>query len=336
MCRYRGYEIPRPLAVAATRVLSAGPTPFSTFRHGDTHRRLPGPHGRQPGHDLSCARREWAVRLYLHLARHAWYLRVELRGTPSTHPPTTSSPQKFTTEARKIIKADIDRLTSGELSSSVVVEAIHKDGQPIWLENKVRVLDQQGDVLFVLVAMRDITEKKRMHDQIARLAVIDGLTSLHNRRAFDERFSEEWSRALRSGDPLSILLLDIDHFKRINDSYSHLVGDDCIRAVATAIRGTVQRGGGFITRYGGEEFIVILPNTDSAAAQCIVEQVLLSVSGLQIPNAGDPEGHHPPDHQLRRLDRPRPPGRHHPHTSGSATLCRQRPLQIQIPGPQSH
>lgn len=201
------------------------------------------------------------------------------------------SPQDlFTPEARQIIREDIDKLTAGGISSSVVIEGIHKNGHTIWLENKVRVLEKKGDTLFVMVAMRDVTDKKRLQDQIAHLAVIDGLTSLHNRRAFDERFSDEWSRSIRSGDPLSILLLDIDHFKFINDSYGHPVGDDCLRAVARAIRETVQRAGDFVARYGGEEFIVILPNTDSSAAAFMGEQILLAVAALQIPHAGNPEG----------------------------------------------
>ena len=80
------------------------------------------------------------------------------------------------------------------------------------------MLEKKGDTLFVMVAMRDVTETKLLQDQVAQLAWIDGLTNLHNRRAFDQTFEAEWRRALRSGAPLSIILLDVDHFKLLNDT----------------------------------------------------------------------------------------------------------------------
>jgi diguanylate cyclase (GGDEF)-like protein/PAS domain S-box-containing protein len=195
----------------------------------------------------------------------------------------------FTEEARAIIAADIAKITSGETTSSVVVQAVHKTGRSIWLENKVRVLEQQDDAIFVMVAMRDITQQKLLQDQLAQLAAFDGLTNLHNRRAFDQKFEEEWRRAMRTGDPLSILLIDVDHFKLLNDTYGHQVGDDCLRAIAACIQATVQRAGDFVARYGGEEFIVILPNTDSAAATFLAHEILDTVARLAIPNRGNPE-----------------------------------------------
>ncbi len=196
----------------------------------------------------------------------------------------------FTEAARAIIAGDIALLSSGESTSSVIVEGIHKDGHAIWLENKVRVLEKKDDTLFVMVAMRDVTETKLLQDQVAQLAWIDGLTSLHNRRAFDQTFEAEWRRALRSGAPLSIILLDVDHFKLLNDTYGHQVGDDCLRAIAACIRNTIRRAGDFLARYGGEEFIIILPNTDSAAAQVLANEVLNAVAALEIPHSGNPEG----------------------------------------------
>jgi diguanylate cyclase (GGDEF)-like protein/PAS domain S-box-containing protein len=196
----------------------------------------------------------------------------------------------FTAEARVIIATDIAKITGGESTSSVVIEGIHRDGHPIWLENKVRVLEHKDNAIFAMVAMRDVTQQRLLQDQLAQLASLDGLTNLHNRRAFDQTFLEEWRRAMRTGDPLSILLLDVDHFKLLNNTYGHQVGDDCLRAIASCINSATQRAGDFLARYGGEEFIIILPNTDSSAATFLAHKTLNAVAHLAIPNVGNPEG----------------------------------------------
>ena len=195
----------------------------------------------------------------------------------------------FTEAARGVIQKDIAAIMGGLETSTVLTEAIHKDGHLIWLENKVRVLEHQGDVILLMIAMRDVTEKKQLQDQLAQMATVDSLTNIHNRRAFDQVFKAEWRRALRSGDPLSILLLDVDHFKLLNDTYGHQAGDDCLRAIARALRATVQRAGDLVARYGGEEFVIILPNTDAIAAEFVADEVVHAIRRLGIPHAGNRE-----------------------------------------------
>ena len=112
-------------------------------------------------------------------------------------------------------------------------------------------------------------ELKRHRDLLADMAAIDGLTGIPNRRRFDEVLHMEWHRAQRTGKQISLLMIDIDHFKRYNDHYGHLQGDDCLRAVARALAEPVHRGGDFVARYGGEEFVCVLAETDSGGLKSL-------------------------------------------------------------------
>jgi len=109
----------------------------------------------------------------------------------------------------------------------------------------------------------------------------DALTGLGNRRAFDEALEREWKRTLREGTQMSLLLLDIDYFKQFNDLYGHQVGDDCLRAVASAAADAV-RATDIVARYGGEEIGIILPMTDMQGAAETAEKVRLAVVALRL------------------------------------------------------
>jgi diguanylate cyclase (GGDEF)-like protein len=122
-------------------------------------------------------------------------------------------------------------------------------------------------------------------ERLEMLAVTDSLTSLSNRRAFDDALTAEWRRAARSGRPLSLLMLDIDHFKRFNDSFGHQAGDECLRSVAAAIRANVRQAVDTPARYGGEEFAVILPYTDEVGALGVAEKLRAAVEALGIARA---------------------------------------------------
>ncbi len=125
--------------------------------------------------------------------------------------------------------------------------------------------------------------------ELSRLASTDGLTHLANRRRFDEGLAQEWRRAAREETPLSLLLLDVDRFKRFNDQYGHQAGDDCLRAIAAAVGRPPCRPGDLIARYGGEEFAVLLPGTDAAGAGEVAERVRVAVEALRRPHAGNAE-----------------------------------------------
>ncbi len=139
------------------------------------------------------------------------------------------------------------------------------------------IFDEQGGLVAVVETLRDMTAKKRMEDELSALAHFDPLTSNPNRRAFDRRPADEWERSARSGAPLSLLLIDLDRFKRCNDSFGHAAGDRCLRRAAHAIQGEVRRGADFAARVGGDEFAAILSNTPLAAAVAIAERIRAAV-----------------------------------------------------------
>jgi diguanylate cyclase (GGDEF)-like protein/PAS domain S-box-containing protein len=166
-----------------------------------------------------------------------------------------------------------------------------KDGTLVWIEFTARVVrnPSTGEADEAVVTMRDISERKALEEKLSSLALIDDLTKLANRRAFDESLDREWKRTLREGSQISLLLLDLDHFKELNDDCGHQVGDDCLRAVAAAVLGGV-RATDIAARYGGEEIAVILPSTDTAGAVAVAEKVRSAVEALRITHEGNPEG----------------------------------------------
>jgi diguanylate cyclase (GGDEF)-like protein len=123
------------------------------------------------------------------------------------------------------------------------------------------------------------------NNALRRMATTDPLTGVANRRAFERVLEEEGRRALRNQSPLSLLMVDVDFFKRFNDAYGHLEGDACLRAVAEVLSGAVQRSGDHVARYGGEEFAILLPQSDREAATCVGQRLCDRVAALGIPHA---------------------------------------------------
>jgi diguanylate cyclase (GGDEF)-like protein len=126
--------------------------------------------------------------------------------------------------------------------------------------------------------------------QLETLAQLDGLTGVANRRGFDARLRAEWSASAKAGQPLSLLMIDVDHFKRFNDRYGHPAGDACLKAIAACLSKGELRWNDFIARYGGEEFAVVLPSLPSAAAMEIAERLRLAVFALALENSQSPVG----------------------------------------------
>jgi diguanylate cyclase (GGDEF)-like protein len=118
--------------------------------------------------------------------------------------------------------------------------------------------------------------------ELQRLAALDGLTGLANRRRFDEYLDGEWQRMAREKLPMSLILADIDYFKKYNDTYGHQAGDACLRRVADALRFCARRSVDLVARYGGEEFAVILPNTTTVGASLVAEEIRVVVNTLEI------------------------------------------------------
>ncbi|THB63544.1 MAG: diguanylate cyclase [Desulfovibrio sp.] len=129
---------------------------------------------------------------------------------------------------------------------------------------------------------QEIAERIRAEQQLTRLAAVDGLTQVANRRHFDEYLAAEWRRHKREKGELALILCDIDHFKRYNDTYGHIAGDECLKAVARAIGSALKRPGDLLARYGGEEFVVLLPLTDLGGAMQVAEAIAREVAILEI------------------------------------------------------
>lgn len=144
----------------------------------------------------------------------------------------------------------------------------------------------------LLGTVQDITERKRVEDELQSYRTMledkvrhDPLTRLANRRALDESVQSEWFRAIRNHMPLSVVMIDVDHFKAYNDHYGHVAGDHCLQQIASALDSAVIRSGELVARYGGEEFAVLLPNTPSEQAMAVGERVVAAVAALRLPHA---------------------------------------------------
>ncbi len=137
---------------------------------------------------------------------------------------------------------------------------------------------------------QQLEENQRLQDELRALTIIDSLTGLNNRRHFDIVLANEWERARRNHRPLAVLFIDIDYFKSYNDYRGHRAGDDCLAAVGKAIGHSLQRPADLAARYGGDEFVVLLPDTDTDGALDVAGRVLGAIGALAIPHAASPLG----------------------------------------------
>ncbi|WP_432471375.1 diguanylate cyclase domain-containing protein [Amphritea sp. HPY] len=163
-------------------------------------------------------------------------------------------------------------------------------GQPLDDSAEVALYDvgvadyllQNRDPAIIQSRINILLQLKRSHDLLARAASIDNLTQVFNRREFERTLEIEWRRGQRSKQPLSLILLDIDHFKAFNDYLGHLNGDNCLRQVALAIKESARRAQDIVSRYGGEEFCILLPDTDQSGAQVLANNICNKISQLDI------------------------------------------------------
>ncbi|WJG07639.1 diguanylate cyclase [Aliiglaciecola sp. LCG003] len=130
-------------------------------------------------------------------------------------------------------------------------------------------------------------QSKLMADELRSLSFLDGLTGLYNRRYFDGFFATQLKLAARSGFPLGLLILDIDHFKKFNDSYGHLAGDECLKLVGRTLQQLVARPTDCVARFGGEEFVVVLPNISRDGLVYVASKILKKIRSLEIENVSD-------------------------------------------------
>lgn len=171
--------------------------------------------------------------------------------------------------------------------------ALTKDGNYVWIRDVVHVArDENGEVEALIGFMFDISERKEteqklldLQKELEELSFKDGLTGVSNRRMLDSVLEQEWVKARREQQPLSLLLIDIDFFKQFNDFYGHMQGDDCLIKVAQVLSEAATRSRDFFARFGGEEFVMVLPETDAEAAQKIAQRCQQFIFKQQIPHA---------------------------------------------------
>ncbi len=176
--------------------------------------------------------------------------------------------------------------------------ALTKDGDYVWIRDVVHVVrDEEGKVESLIGFMFDISERKKkeqelleLHKELEALSLQDSLTGVPNRRMFDSILEVEWANARRSLRPVSMIMLDIDFFKQYNDHYGHLKGDECLKTVARLLQDSAIRAGDFLARFGGEEFIIMLPGTSEEAARAVGERCRALIHEQQIPHQQSPIG----------------------------------------------
>ncbi len=158
--------------------------------------------------------------------------------------------------------------------------ALTKAGDYVWIRDVVHVVrNEHGEVESLIGFMFDISERKTTEEklivlqkELEELSFKDGLTGIPNRRMFDSIMEAEWANALRNHQPLSLIMLDIDYFKQYNDHYGHIQGDECLKRVAKVLSSVATRARDFLARFGGEEFVLVLPETDVEAARKVAER----------------------------------------------------------------
>ncbi len=190
------------------------------------------------------------------------------------------------------VKDKIDQVLQGE-SLMVEFDITYESGNTSYITTILRPdFDQSNTVVGYYLIFFDITERRRLeeslkkaNDELARLVTVDGLTQIANRRRFDDYLAIEWQRHKREQQPLALILIDIDYFKRYNDHYGHVSGDECLRQVAQTLAKIPQRSADLVARYGGEEFAVILPNTNLDGGLMIAKAMQQAIAELAIPHA---------------------------------------------------
>jgi diguanylate cyclase (GGDEF)-like protein/PAS domain S-box-containing protein len=202
--------------------------------------------------------------------------------------------------ADRIHEEDRERVVNYCVSQSIAgvdheadYRALTRDGRFTWIRDVVHVVrHEDGEVDALIGFMFDISDRKRTEQELERLkqelevlSFKDALTGVANRRHFDDVLEAEWARAQRERQPLSLIMLDIDYFKQYNDHYGHIRGDECLKTVARALSQAGARARDFFARFGGEEFVLVLPETDAASAQKVAERCRQLVFRQQIPHA---------------------------------------------------
>ncbi len=166
-----------------------------------------------------------------------------------------------------------------------------EDDEAIGLElGAVDYIGKPFNPMIVRARVKTHLTLKRQGDYLRSMAMLDGLTGVANRRKLEARLEAAWSQACRDNGPLSLIMIDVDYFKKYNDHYGHQRGDQCLRRLAMALAATLNRPYDLLARYGGEEFACLLPDTDLAGAERVAQKMLAAVAELRIEHLASDVG----------------------------------------------
>ncbi|NJN87859.1 MAG: diguanylate cyclase [Leptolyngbyaceae cyanobacterium SL_7_1] len=202
-----------------------------------------------------------------------------------------------------VLPAQIELLAEWQIRASLMVPILqgeslwgllmvhHCSAPHLWQQWEVDLLKQLTNQLAIAIQQAQLYEQLQAANQeLQRLALLDGLTHVGNRRCFDDHLQQEWNRLARDRLPLSLILCDVDGFKRFNDLYGHLAGDQCLVQIAQSLLRTSRRPADLVARYGGEEFAIVLPNTLQSGAISVASAVQTYIRELRIPHSDSPTG----------------------------------------------
>jgi diguanylate cyclase (GGDEF)-like protein/PAS domain S-box-containing protein len=193
----------------------------------------------------------------------------------------------------------IEGLKKGELLQIFRYRALQRDGSYRWVEGNVAgyIDPASGETAGYVATVRDVSEEKEREElsaskyrQLSAVARLDELTGIANRREFNQTLEKEALRNTRSTGGLSLLLLDVDYFKQYNDIYGHMAGDVCLQKIAAVLKQTLRRESDLVARFGGEEFVVLLPMTDDRGAEIVARNILRDMCSLALPHRGSLHG----------------------------------------------
>lgn len=180
-----------------------------------------------------------------------------------------------------LVEKYTDRVMKGN-SQHFEVNLRRQNGSVMELEVMASPVFMYKRIIGMIGIIRDRTKHNSNVRKLERLANVDGLTGLSNRRAFNDAFDRYWTEGMERQSPLAVMMIDLDEFKNFNDTYGHLEGDECLKQIAGAIHGVCRRSGGMASRFGGEEFALLLPKTNNKEARAIAHAISEEVSRLNI------------------------------------------------------
>ena len=208
---------------------------------------------------------------------------------PSVEPNRQVVMDGYSPESRVLLAAARTAAIEQQTPWDMELQMTTARGHTIWVRTQGEAVVENGKTVGLTGTLKDVTGRKQSqidlkmaNEKLERMALSDGLTGIANRRLFDQTLQAEWLRGARSGNPLALLMIDIDYFKLYNDHYGHAGGDECLRRVAQALAGCSRRAGDLVSRFGGEEFAILLPGADGAAASKVAQSCLDAIRDEQI------------------------------------------------------